>query len=61
MTCFDSLAYVEMRTILARILWNFDINLAEDSQDWISRQKIYTLWEKGALNVYLTPRKMEAS
>lgn len=54
-----SLAYIEMRLILARVLWNFDMRLAEDSKDWIDKQKIYLLWEKGPLNVYLTPRSRE--
>ncbi|KAI1076269.1 cytochrome P450 [Whalleya microplaca] len=49
------LAYVEMRTILARVLWNFDMRIAEDSRDWLSRQKVYLPWQKGALNAYLTP------
>ncbi|KAF3760190.1 cytochrome P450 [Cryphonectria parasitica EP155] len=56
-----NLAYVEMRVILARTLWNFDLKLAEDSQNWIREQKIYLLWEKQALNVYLVPRKFEQS
>ncbi|POS74303.1 cytochrome P450 [Diaporthe helianthi] len=51
-----NLAYIEMRIILARVLWNFDLELAEESRDWLSRQKIYTLWEKSPLYVYLTPR-----
>lgn len=50
-----SLAYVEMRLILARMLWNFDIKIADDSRDWAGRQKIYLLWEKGPLNAYLKP------
>ncbi|KAK1996652.1 cytochrome P450 [Colletotrichum falcatum] len=50
-----NLAYVEMRLILARVLWNFDIKIADNSTDWASRQKIYLLWEKGPLNAYLTP------
>lgn len=54
-----SLAYIEMRLILARVLWNFDMTTAEDSKDWIKRQKIYMLWEKGPLNVHLTPRVRE--
>lgn len=51
----DSLAYVEMRIMLARLLWNFDLVLAEESKAWMETQKIYTLWEKGPLNVYLKP------
>lgn len=44
-----------MRLILARMLWNFDMKIANDSLDWAGRQKIYLLWEKGPLNGYLTP------
>ncbi|EAQ83585.1 hypothetical protein CHGG_09989 [Chaetomium globosum CBS 148.51] len=42
-----NLAYIEMRLILVRILWNFDLRIAEDSLDWMSKQRIYNLWEKG--------------
>lgn len=52
----SSLAYVEMRVILARVLWNFDLALAEDSKQWRKDQKVFVVWEKGPLNVYLTPR-----
>ncbi|RSL96790.1 hypothetical protein CEP52_011285 [Fusarium oligoseptatum] len=50
-----NLAYVEMRVILARIIWNFDLSLAEQSQDWLERQKVYIFWDKGPLIVNLTP------
>ncbi|RYP10685.1 hypothetical protein DL764_000475 [Monosporascus ibericus] len=50
-----NLAYVEMRIILARVLWNFDMKISDDSRDWVSKQKVFNFWEKGALNVYLTP------
>ena len=33
-----SLAYAEMRLILARMLWNFDLELQPDSQDWTSQK-----------------------
>jgi cytochrome P450 len=49
-----SLAYVEMRLILARLLWNFDLELMPESKNW-SAQKIFTLWEKGGINVKLFP------
>uniref|UniRef100_A0A8H7N6E8 Uncharacterized protein n=1 Tax=Bionectria ochroleuca TaxID=29856 RepID=A0A8H7N6E8_BIOOC len=45
--------YAEMRPLLARLLWNFDIKIMPDSLDW-NKQKVYTLWEKGSLNVKLT-------
>jgi cytochrome P450 len=50
-----NLAYIEMRVILTRVLWNFDVQIAEDSLDWMSKQKIFNLWEKGPLNVTLKP------
>ncbi|KAK3349016.1 cytochrome P450 [Lasiosphaeria hispida] len=50
-----NLAYIEMRLILARTLWNFDMRIAEDSFDWMSKQRIFNMWEKGPLDVYLTP------
>jgi cytochrome P450 len=43
-----NLAYAEMRLILARVLWNFDLELCEESLDW-SDQKSYILWDKPAL------------
>lgn len=55
LTFRNSLAYVEMRVILARIIWNFDLSLAEESQDWLQRQKVYIFWDKGPLIVNLTP------
>ncbi|KAF9869716.1 cytochrome P450 [Colletotrichum karsti] len=55
-----NLAYVEMRIILARVLWNFDMTLAEDSKKWFDEEEVYTLWLKGDLNVYLKPRKVDA-
>jgi hypothetical protein len=44
-----------MRLILAKILFNFDMELADKDQKWLD-QKIYLLWQKQALSVYLTPR-----
>lgn len=41
--------------ILARIIWNFDMKLAEGGVDWISGQKNFLLWNKPPLNVVLTP------
>lgn len=44
--------------IMAYILWNFDLlGLESDSQNWIERQKIYSLWEKPPLNVKISVRQ----
>ncbi|KAI8952234.1 putative cytochrome P450 monooxygenase [Xylaria longipes] len=50
-----NLAYAEMRLILAKIVYNFDLTLADDSRNWLDGQKASTVWEKPALNVYLKP------
>lgn len=52
-----SLAYVEMRTILARVLYNFDLTMSPQSDGW-TNQKNFNLWERSPLLAYLTPRKM---
>ena len=54
-TICASLAYAEMRSILARMLWHFDMELCEVSKEW-SKQLIFVLWEKRALMVKLTER-----
>lgn len=54
-----SLAYAEMRLLLCRLIWNFDLRLDEASKDWMDNNRLYTLWEKGPLKIYLTPRKVE--
>jgi len=50
-----NLAYTEMRVIMARVLWNFDLELCEESRDWAERLKIYQLWAKEPLMVKITP------
>ncbi|GKT87518.1 trichothecene C-15 hydroxylase [Colletotrichum tofieldiae] len=53
-----NLAYAEMRLILARIIWNFDLELAPESQSWASSQKIFFFWDKPPLWVYFKPREI---
>ncbi|KAI1428035.1 isotrichodermin C-15 hydroxylase [Xylaria sp. FL1777] len=50
-----NLAYAEMRIILARLVYDFDIKIDDGTGDWIERQRTYTLWERVPLGVYLTP------
>jgi len=47
-----NLAYVEMRLILAKVLWHFDLELADEGDDWAD-QKAPVLWEKKPLMVRL--------
>lgn len=59
LTCLLSLAFVELRLILARIVFKFDLELAPESQGWADDQELFSFWNKPALNVYFKPRKME--
>ena len=52
-----NLAYAEMRLLLASILWNFDLQLAEESEKWLEENKIYTLWMKAPLMTRLRKRQ----
>ncbi|KAK0641454.1 isotrichodermin C-15 hydroxylase [Cercophora newfieldiana] len=54
-----NLAYAEMRLILARLIFDFDMKLAPDGQNWVERQKAFTLWDRVPLNVYFTPRQLD--
>ena len=48
-----SLAYTEMRLILAHIVYTFDMELADGSKGWIERQRAFNVWDRGPLNVRL--------
>lgn len=43
-----------MRLIMALVIFNFDIKLADESENWI-QQKNFLMWQKPPLKVYLTP------
>jgi hypothetical protein len=45
-----------MRMILARLVWNFDLRLDEKCSNWDTESRGYFLWEKGPMEVFLTPR-----
>ncbi|KXJ87451.1 cytochrome P450 [Microdochium bolleyi] len=51
-----NLAYAEMRLILTRLLYNFDLELQPQSRNW-NDQRTFTLWEKGELMVKVMPAK----
>ncbi|CAN8104568.1 unnamed protein product [Discula destructiva] len=49
-----NLAYAEMRMILVRLVWAFDMELVDPDEEWMD-QKVFFLWTKPPLNVHLTP------
>lgn len=50
----NSLAYAEMRVILTRLLWRFDLELLPESRNWMD-QRVFFLWDKPTLMVKITP------
>ncbi|KAH6605889.1 hypothetical protein Trco_005042 [Trichoderma cornu-damae] len=48
-----NLAYAEMRLILARLVWEFDMTIDETSKTWMDGQENFELWVKPDLNIYL--------
>lgn len=53
-----SLALVEIRLVLTHLLWTFDMELAEETDEEWPKQKMWTTWEKKPLIVKLTERKV---
>ena len=50
------LDWMELRMILARVIWNFDIRLPIGSPGLdFAKQKTFRAWEKQPLNVVLVP------
>ncbi|KAL8725680.1 MAG: hypothetical protein Q9181_006318 [Wetmoreana brouardii] len=54
-----NLAYLEMRMVLARLFWRFDLSwFNAEEVDWERDSKGYTLWEKPGLRCEFRERKV---
>ncbi|EFR00575.1 averantin oxidoreductase [Nannizzia gypsea CBS 118893] len=51
----EIMARAEMRLIMAKILWNFDLELSPEYDSWEKGLRVYGLWSKGPLMVKLKP------
>lgn len=52
------LAYVEMRMILAHLLFRFDIEITDECRNWYNKLKPYNLWYKVPLHVRMKRREV---
>jgi len=52
-----NLAYSEMRLIVAKLLWNFDLTLSPQSYNWLQTTRKYQQWYRDPLMVSLKPRE----
>jgi len=50
------MAYLQIRSMLCRLIMNFEMELCEDSLNW-KDQKARLLWDMPPLNAKLTHRK----
>ncbi|KAJ6036424.1 hypothetical protein N7540_000703, partial [Penicillium herquei] len=50
-----NLAYLEIRVILSKLFYNFNLQICKESESWID-QEVYTLWDKPALMIELQDR-----
>ncbi|CZR64538.1 related to cytochrome P450 monooxygenase [Phialocephala subalpina] len=48
-----NLAYAEMRLIMARMAWNFELELMPESYHWTEGQKVFTVFQKPPLSMKL--------
>jgi cytochrome P450 len=48
------MAYHEMRLIITKVLYNFDLELCPESEGWMENQRVFTLWQKTPLMVKVT-------
>ncbi|KAH7148170.1 cytochrome P450 ClCP1 [Dactylonectria macrodidyma] len=54
----QNLAYAELRSICARLIFNFDFELADPYKDWFAGQRTYMIWEKGPLEMRISHAKV---
>lgn len=53
-----NLAYAEMRLVLAKVLFHFDMSLeAEQTGDWFAKNRAWGVWSKEPLFVKISPRE----
>jgi cytochrome P450 len=48
-----SLAYAEMRLLLAKMLWHFDFELADPAKQWYEKLRCFMIWEGAPLHIRL--------
>lgn len=51
-----SLAQLELRLTLCKLLWTYDFRLVDDELDWVADNKSYVFWDKPELRVHFTRR-----
>ncbi|KAL2281697.1 hypothetical protein FJTKL_11381 [Diaporthe vaccinii] len=53
-----NLALSELRVVISRLLYRFDVELAPGQEDWLDDGRVLVVWVKDSLRVKLTERKL---
>ncbi|XEV01653.1 hypothetical protein FSHL1_006940 [Fusarium sambucinum] len=51
-----SLGWLEMRTILAKMHFKYDLELSNPSLDWHAQSEMHTLWQKPVMKIRVKPK-----
>lgn len=54
-----NLAMNELKLILAKILWKFDLQLEPADKNWTSNQRSYQQWQLPSLRIHLKEREWQ--
>jgi len=52
----SSLAYLELRCIVAKVMYAYDLELVDKELDWEKKSKAWAMWWKPDLDVKITKR-----
>ncbi|KAI0843117.1 benzoate 4-monooxygenase cytochrome P450 [Hypoxylon sp. FL0890] len=59
-TCLGrALAWLELQTTLAKLIWVYDLQLVDPNLDWHGESRMISLWKKPALMIRATNRGVE--
>lgn len=47
---------MELQTIMAKLVFSYDLELVNKDLDWLRDSRMHTLWEKPPLMVRISPR-----
>jgi hypothetical protein len=50
------MAWMEMRILIAKMVFHFDYELVDDNLDWVRDSRCYVLWQKPDLCTRAIPR-----
>ncbi|KAL1598982.1 hypothetical protein SLS60_008128 [Paraconiothyrium brasiliense] len=51
-----NLAYMELRVILAKMVWTYEWEMVDKNIDWVQDNKMYLLWKKPEMKMRFHPR-----